>query len=286
MDNYHRNNLNHLHDSLNDYFNSRNYTNKLNNGRLNIVQINMRSIRSFERFDIFKSLIDEFHKRLDVVIVSESWLDRYTFKYYNCLPDYEGFFDGRNYGNSGGGVAVYVKKHLKPKSILTSNDKDFDTVWIELFNEKFGKLNIAAYYRSQRVSSNDLLVSMEDYMNRFGNENCFIGGDMNIDVLHTDGISFRYFNLLNSFGFSISNDKRTRCASGTLLDHAITNFSEKFDIMNDTIDNDFSDHSIVATEICVPLEQESEVFRKEYTNFQLFQLNLIQSLTNESNCQE
>lgn len=32
----------------------------------------MRSIRSFERFDLFKNVMDEFGSVLDVVIISES----------------------------------------------------------------------------------------------------------------------------------------------------------------------------------------------------------------------
>lgn len=254
---------------------------RLTNDKLNIAQINMRSIKSFERFDVFKSLIDEI-KELDVIIVSESWLDKYSFKYYNCLPNFEGFFDGRNYGCSGGGVAIFVKKYLQPRSIQTPKDKDFNAVWVEVSNEKFGVFNVAGYYRPGWVDVNELFTDMESFMNKFGSSNCFVGGDVNIDVLVSNNVTDQYINLLNSFGFSISNDKRTRVKTGTLLDHAVTNFSEKFDIMNSTIDTDFSDHSIVISEVSLPIESEPLTFSKAFTNFELFKMNLIENLAEET----
>lgn len=122
-----------------------------------------------------------------------------------------------------------------------------------LSDEKFGIFNVAAYYRPQWVKIDDLLDSMGGFMDEFGENYCFIGGDMNIDFLCDSDVRLRYSDLLNSLGFSVSNDKRTRCRSGTLLDHAITNFPG-----NDTIDNDFSDHSIVLTEVRIPKREESE----------------------------
>lgn len=106
---------NFLYESVDDYLASCNHLNFSNSNHLNIVQINMRSIRSFERFDKFKNLLDEFNRELDVVIISESWLDKYTFRYYNCIEGYEGFFYGRDYGNSGGGAAVFIKKISQSK---------------------------------------------------------------------------------------------------------------------------------------------------------------------------
>lgn len=283
MNNYYRNNhSNFLHDTVSDYLESQNYFYKLNNDHLNIVQINMRSIRSFERFDVFKGLLDQFRKKLDVIIVSESWLDKFIFKYFNCLPEFEGFFDGRNYGSSGGGVAVFVKKYLKPRNLLLSNVNDFNTVWLEISNEQFGIMNIAAYYRPQWVDHLDLLNNLEEFMNKYSNKNCFIGGDMNINIIENNNLTNQYTNLLSSYGFHISNDIRTRYASDTLLDHAITNFSHVFNVINNTIDNDFSDHSIVMSEIYVPLQPESETFIKNYTDFELFRSNLSENLSNEN----
>lgn len=284
MNNYNQNHHNNFkYDSVNEYLNSRTFLKKLSNDHLNIFQINMRSIRCFERFDIFKNLLDEFNRELDVVIISESWLDKYSFKYYNCIPDYEGFFDGRNYGFSGGGVAIFIKKFLNPRNItINSNDENYNKVWVEISNDSFGIMNIAGYYRPDWVPITDLLDNMQIFIDKFGHKNCFIGGDTNINILDANAKTLQYINLLNSLGFSISNNNVTRWSSGTLLDHAITNFNEKFKIITSTIDTDFSDHSIVMCEIHLPFKTESQTFYKNFTNFELFNINLVESLSEET----
>lgn len=106
---------------------------------------------------------------------------------------------------------------------------------------------------------------------------------MNLNVLNANNETNQYRNLLNSFGFFISNDKISRPISGTLLDHAITNFHEKFKIVNSTIDNDFSDHNIILSEIHLSSKCESQTYYKKFTDFELFKINLIKNLECEAN---
>lgn len=180
-----------------------------------------------------------------------------------------------------GGVAIFVKKCLNPRSIsVVNDDHKFNTVWVEISVPNFGMMNLAGYYRPDWVTVSDLCDNMQSFMTKFGHKNCFIGGDMNLNILSMNRET-SHVDLINSFGFSISNDKVTRLASGTLLDHAISNFQEKFQIVNSTINNDFSDHSIVLSEIHVSLLNESQTYYKNFTDFELFKLNLIQNLQDE-----
>lgn len=78
------------YNSVNDYLHSHNYLNGLNDEQLKIIQINMRSIRSFERFDIFKNLLDEFKTELDVVIISAGWISL-RFNIIIAFPDMKVF---------------------------------------------------------------------------------------------------------------------------------------------------------------------------------------------------
>lgn len=69
-----------------------------------------------------------------------------------------------------------------------------------------------------------------------------------------------------------------------MLDHAIVNFDEKFKIINHTINNDFSDHNIILSEIRLSCKTESKTFTKNITDFESFRQNLIENLSAESNC--
>lgn len=111
-------------------------------------------------------------------------------------------------------------------------------------------------------------------MTTFNSDNCIIVGDMNIDVFDLN--NFDYTNLIHSYGFEISNSYRTRPISGTLLDHFVINFGHKFSVHNHTIDNDFSDHSMIVSEIDLSASNESKKItkRSKFVNFEKFKSNL------------
>lgn len=75
--------------------------------KLRILQINMRSIRNFEKFDKLKYFIDKNRCQLDVIIVSESWLNDVHFQYYN-IDGFQEYFSGRKNSQTGGGIAVCI----------------------------------------------------------------------------------------------------------------------------------------------------------------------------------
>lgn len=49
------------------------------------------------------------------------------------------------------------------------------------------------------------------------------------------------------------------------------------------IANDLSDHSIVISDIYLPIKPEAQTVTKHYTDFELFRMNLIENFSNETN---
>lgn len=96
--------VNHGHDSMFDFLQYAQTYTMLSNFK--IVQINMRSIRNLEKFDSLKEKIDEIHN-LDIIIVSETWLNKDYFQFYN-INGYKSFFSGRDIGEVGGGLCCVL----------------------------------------------------------------------------------------------------------------------------------------------------------------------------------
>lgn len=112
---------------------------------------------------------------------------------------------------------------------------------------KYEPMYVAGYYRPEWTYTNHFFMHLESFLTKHNSMCCVILGDINVDVFNLN--NYDYINLIRSFDFDVSNIYRTRPISKTLLDHFITNFGYTFSIFNHTIDNDFSDHSIILSEI-------------------------------------
>jgi exonuclease III len=96
---------------------------KVNTNHLKILYMNVRSIRN--KFDEIQALLacieSEIRQGIDVVIMTESWLNRDEVNFFN-ISDYDAYHslrDGRGYG----GISVYVKKHILTNVLETSMKK-------------------------------------------------------------------------------------------------------------------------------------------------------------------
>lgn len=81
---------------------------------LRIIQVNVRSIRSFERFDHFRIFIDQFLDKIDIVFTTETWQNCVHLQCYH-MKGFKKYFSGRNcvdlfiYLFYFGGCTVYLK---------------------------------------------------------------------------------------------------------------------------------------------------------------------------------
>lgn len=237
----------------------------------------MRSIRNLEKFDILKQNIDEM-QGMDIVTVSETWLNSDHFEFYN-ISGLKGFFSGRNIGDVGGGLTVYVREGINVE-LITMFDESFNSVWVKILTD-VGPIYIAGYYRPDWSNFSEFSLHLENFLANYNCFHCIILGDMNINVL--DPKNFEYKNLIESYRFLISNGIRTRPASDTLLDHFITNFAHKFKIMNHTIDNDFNDHSLILSEVFITCDEPSKSpLLSKFIDLEKFKSNLNDFLLEET----
>lgn len=82
-------------------------------------------------------------------------------------------------------------------------------------------------------------------------------GDVNIDVSKLSDCSaaslpIKYINVLDTCNFSIGNNIVTRPYSNTIIDHAAFVSPVPLSIFNSTINNSFSDHNIIVSNISLP----------------------------------
>lgn len=153
-----------LHNSISEYLHfTQHYTNIK---KIKILQINMRSIRNLEKFDILKQLIDEI-KQVDLVIVSETWLNKDHFEFYE-ISGFKGFFSGRNMGQSGGGLTIYVKSEIEVE-LISKFDESFNSIWIKL--NTIEPMYIAGYYRPRWTNIDDYFLHLESFLTTYNSNN-------------------------------------------------------------------------------------------------------------------
>lgn len=236
---------------------------------LRILQINMRSIRNIERFDTLKQFIDESNDMFDIIIVGESWLNDIHFSFYS-IDGFHAYFSGRNGQQRGGGVAVYVRNVLE-SDILECFDNTFNSLWIKIKLSNGKLINLAAYYRPSWVNLIEFSTNLEMFIDKYDNDDCIIAGDLNLNMLdpNPNNDINTFANLLASYNLKFSNSIRTRKSRMTLLDLFITNLSDKFSITNHTIDNDFSDHSLILSEVNIQTNVNRIIDNENVSNTQI-----------------
>lgn len=191
--------------------------------------------------------IDMLKIHPDVIVLSEVKLKvTAPLQLYNIV-NYE-MRECLRVGKGGGGVIIYAKKDIFV-DCSKSNTTSFESLdlYIKVDNIRF---RVLAYYRAPSTPVNDFLDDVESKISS-NNSMTFLCGDININGLPSDCDSSKYVSLLSSYGYAVTNNIRTRDASGRIIDHAAANFHQQFDICNDTIvfDKKFSDHNIVITSV-------------------------------------
>ena len=112
-----------------------------------------------------------------------------------------------------------------------------------------------------------------------------LSGDINININIKNKDTKQYLELLENYGFSVSNDKITRSASNAILDHFITNnFGSNIKIA--TFENilPLTDHNPIILNVETGLSYNFvKEFEKKYTNIELFLTKLEEKLDQNNN---
>ena len=180
-------------------------------------------------------------------------------------------------------LETYVRQSLVSDSVSMS-PISFERLCI---NISFGcsQLRLLAFYRApDPLNLTDFLDELDTTL-----ANCttktMIVGDINIGVpnlsgqtLPLDASSHTYIDLLNSYGFAISNSHPTRPASGKTLDHFVTNFHDTLQILNHTLEVDpkLTNHSIVISTVTFKSSNPRQIdcVSRPHLNFKALDNNL------------
>jgi hypothetical protein len=114
----------------------------------------------------------------------------------------------------------------------------FVIIIVILFNLDIGPLRVRvlAYYRPPNSDLNEFLRHLELTVSDAGNRKAILTGDININInMLNQHDSYAYRQVLQNYGFIVTNDKIPREESGRILDHLAINFN-KIQLNNITFD--------------------------------------------------
>ena len=228
------------------------------------------NIRSFNaNFDSFSCLMN--HENLpEVLVLSETWFYARTTV---GIPNYVSHHTVRENGHSGG-VSVFIGQKFHSEQLL---EYSFCTENIEICTVKFSAYGETYYiigvYRPITTGSIEnfqlAIESVFDRLNTNG-KNCFVVGDMNINLLNEDDIqvlSFKSFMHTCHFIPVISNPTRFSPISNhaSLLDHIWINKPTFY--ISGIINCDITDH--LPTFIFIPAARKLNDSHKIKITFRL-----------------
>lgn len=203
---------------------------------LSIFQLNVRGLNDPTKFSILKSSLSTLPLQSDILIFTEVKLKPNFPTGIYALNGYHQYCALRNSEFSKGGVIVYVKKSLDHTcEKIYSND--FDKILVDVpANSK--SLKISCCYRPPNSENfHNFMTDLEDEMSSFHGDHMVLG-DLNIDWLGDCMETRKFRDLLASYGYTVTNNIRTRPVSGKIIDHVVCNFIEHIPISNFTIDQD------------------------------------------------
>lgn len=120
---------------------------------LRVLQLNLRSIRFLNRFDLFKFYLSRFPHVFDILVLSETWIQPDMVGLYN-IPGFKSVFSCRK--GYGGGLAVYINEFLDFSVIQNlSSDIFYISIAVNLKGSVYDKFKLHAYYRPPYRSNQD-----------------------------------------------------------------------------------------------------------------------------------
>lgn len=153
---------------------------------------------------------------INVLCVSEHWQKENELIALNISDFKLCSYFCRN-GKAGGGVAIYVKNHIKTNLInidVISKEVDFEIASVELIDLN---MVICCLYRSPssdfNVSHNNLDILLNNLYKT--NKEIMVFGDFNTDFLTNTQNTVDLTNTVNSYGFRLLVHEPTRVTATT-----------------------------------------------------------------------
>ncbi|RUM30450.1 MAG: hypothetical protein DSY42_04590 [Aquifex sp.] len=212
-------------------------------GKLIIEHINAQSIQS--NFDEIKMCV--YSRDIDVLCVSETWLQTNTPDVYVNIPNYVLY---RNDVGRGGGVCIYVKKELRTNIInfLLPKQVGVEDLWLSVQSNMYPAVIIGCVYRHPKANV-DSFEYLQDVFRQLcvSKKNFYILGDFNNDLL-LNSSKFNGILKNNRLVQLIDVPTRVTATSATLLDLIITNNPDLI-LAKVVVPNLISDHDLIGIKI-------------------------------------
>ena len=206
---------------------------KLKSHDFTFMNFNIRGLTN--NYDEFTSLISSFQSKLDVFILTESWLSNESYSSME-ITSYKSHHTTRNQ-KKGGGVSIYVNSNYESEQV-----KEFSFIksFIEVNTVKITinklKYFIIGIYRPPNSDLNQFFVSLDHIIDKFKDKKVIFSGDLNINILKilNDEVPADLYNTFVSYGFYPTITRPTRINSknirnSSLIDHTWTNFNNHID---------------------------------------------------------
>ncbi|XP_075170106.1 uncharacterized protein LOC142242408, partial [Haematobia irritans] len=150
---------------------------------LKVIHINAQSLNN--KMDEFRHIFSD--SGVDVICVSETWFQPAVSDNILALPNYNLFHADRV--SHGGGVAIYIKKGIKCKTLSkTDNGSRIEYLFVELNIGRNKQILLGCIYRPHRnLDCSDLIEVLEDISFKY--EDIIIAGDFNCNIFTDNYIS-------------------------------------------------------------------------------------------------
>ena len=275
-----------LFDELNTNIIKQHKFDLIKNHLLSIIHLNARSLfNKMYALDILCKQIDNF---FNLIIITETWLYDLTAPLIH-LENYKFVFKNRT-DRKGGGVGIFINQLIEYTVIENQvfEDNDIDILCLNIKSKgvykAFDSFNIIIIYRPPTVSFDYFLDRVNQVLNFAPiNQETYIVGDFNVDLLKLNHQSNSFKNLLYSHFFipTITSPTRVTSTNSSLLDNIFTN-NPKISHQG-IIVSDFSDHYpvfLIANEKDKLFLEKQQIIKRSLTEKSL---NLIKNaLSNEN----
>ena len=161
---------------------------------LHLVHMNIRSLWSGGKFEIFKEQLAE--SGISIFTLSETWLKNeipdhlVEIQGYNLVRWDRSWGDDKNSVKKGGGLAAYIKNSMQVDSHvlqgLNRSTKDIEIQWLKISQQGLRKIVVANIYRPPQGNPQEFCSKLTQFLTTLDlphNEDLFLMGDFNIDVL-------------------------------------------------------------------------------------------------------
>lgn len=219
-----------------------NQTMNCNENLLNILSVNVRSISSITKFNIFRNQICILQTIPAIIAVQETWFDAKCLRLYS-IPGFNAIHCCRN--DNYGGTTIYVNQSLNYNILANCSEDYLDYITISIPNVRICNkpLVITSLYRSQKCAPQIFLRKIDDMLHKFDSSPCIYIGDFNIDVLQVSNVSRNLNDTFAEFNVLSCHKLITRPSSASCIDCVFSNISYMLEISS--IQVDFTDHNFI-----------------------------------------